>query len=299
MNNKVTGKINILNHALIIFLGMFYLSVTPFGAKASESLFRSKTQDAGTQKIIDSGELRLAIIKRENPPFYYSDPDGVDGTGGLEVDLGKKIAEELGVKLRIIRKTDVFNELVKSVARGEADMAMSKLSISLPRAAFVEYSNPYINFRKAILVNRLKFAELKKHPNDSISDFFNRKDVSIGVIANSSYETFAKQLFPDGKVVGYGSWGEAFNALDKGEVAGIFRDEFEVSRTLRGIPNGSIKFMSVVLKGQKDPIAMVLPWDKLHFKHWINHLLDSKSIAYGNKDILKMLEEYNEKNKKS
>lgn len=299
MNNKVTGKINILNHALIIFLGVFCLSVTPFGAKASESLFRSKTQDAGTQKIIDSGELRLAIIKRENPPFYYSDPDGVDGTGGLEVDLGKKIAEELGVKLRIVRKTDVFNELVKSVARGEADMAMSKLSISLPRAAFVEYSNPYINFRKAILVNRLKFAELKKRSNDSVSDFFNRKDVSIGVIANSSYETFARQLFPDGQVVGYGSWEEAFNALDKGEVAGIFRDEFEVSRTLRGIPNGSIKFMSVVLKGQKDPIAMVLPWNKLHFKHWINHLLESKSIAYGNKDILKMLEEYNEKNKKS
>ncbi len=296
MNNKVTGNFNTYNLFRLLF-AVFLLTCSAF-SNASDVLFKAKTRDAGTQKIIDSGVLRLAIIDRENPPFYYSDSNGVDGTSGLGVELGKKIAEELGVKLKIVRKTSVFNDLVRSVAKGEADIAMSKLSISLPRASYVEYSQPYINFRKAILVNRLKFAEQKKNPDDSIQDFFNRKEVSIGVIANSSYETFAKQLFPGGKVVGYKSWDEAFNALDKGEVSGIFRDEFEVSRTLRGIPNGSIKFMAVVLKEQKDPIAMVLPWDKLHFKHWINHFMNSKSISFNNKDILEMLEVYNNKHNK-
>lgn len=295
MNNKVTGELTMYkifgSLSLIIFL-----TFSPF-SNATDALFKSKTQNAGTQKIINSGELRLAINNRENPPFYYSDPKGVDGTSGLGVELGKKIAKELGIKLRIIRKTSVFNELVQSVAKGEADVAMSKLSISLPRAAYIEYSKPYINFRQAILVNRLRFAEKKIKPNDSIYDFFNRKEVSLGVISNSSYETFAKQLFPNGSIRGYKSWDDAFNALDKGEVSGIFRDEFEVSRTLRGIPNGSIKFMSVVIKGQKDPIAMVLPWDKLHFKHWINHFIDSKEISYNSNDVLEMLETYNKNNK--
>jgi ABC-type amino acid transport substrate-binding protein len=299
MNKKVSGNLGYLLHISFFFLSLCFLLIGAMASKASELAFEKMTRDAGTQQIINSGELRLAIIKRENPPFYYSDPNGVDGTGGLEVELGKKIAKELGVKLRIIRKTDVFNELVKLVARGEADIAMSKLSISLPRASFVEYAQPYINFRKAILINRLKFAELKNATKDSIYEFFNRKDVAIGVIANSSYETFAKQLFPNGKVIGFDSWDSAVEAVAKGEVSGIFRDEFEISRTLRNIPDGAIKFMSVILKEQEDPIAMVLPWNKLHFKNWINHFLNSKSIAYENTDILEMLENYDKEHNKA
>jgi polar amino acid transport system substrate-binding protein len=109
------------------------------------------------QAILDRGELIVAMTAGDQPPFYYVQADGQ--LAGLDADLARDIASRLGVKVRFHRGPTSFNAVVELVARGGADVGISKLSRTLARAQMVRFTKPYVTFRHAILLHRLKLAQ--------------------------------------------------------------------------------------------------------------------------------------------
>ena len=55
-----------------------------------------------------------------------------------------------------------FNAVVDIIARGEADMAISKLSRTLARTQVISFSQPYLTLNHALILNRVKFAQFAK-----------------------------------------------------------------------------------------------------------------------------------------
>lgn len=246
------------------------------------------------QAIMDRGELVVAMYSVDQPPFFMKDKNGK--LIGFDAELAEKMAEALGVRLRFNREANSFNQVIDIVASGKADIGISKLSYTLTRAKKVLYSKPYMTLKKTFLINRLKMAKAKgKRGADTLQKLIDHHEGTIGVIAKSSYVNFAKQLFPKATIVPLESWGlESLDIAMQGKVLAIFRDDMEILKLIRRVPDSNFHVLPVTLKEQTDPIHMILPAGKHHFLEWVNGFLRSleKQINIPVEDLLNKYEDY-------
>lgn len=204
-------------------------------------------------RIALRGELVVAMLGVDTPPFFY-EKDGV--LAGLEVEMAQELARELQVQLRVTRQARSFNEVVEVVARGEADLGISKLSRTLARAQVIRFSDPYLKLHHALAINRDQFARLAlDRPLGTVVRQFDGK---LGVIAKSSYADYAARNFPRAQLKPYPSWEALVDAVSRGEVAAAYRDEFEVKRLLSSSPTASLALRTVTLKDMEDTLAIAV-----------------------------------------
>lgn len=240
------------------------------------------------QNIKNRGKLIVAIHSKDQPPFFFINKN--NELDGLDIEIAKGIAEALGVKLEFNRKAKSFNDLVDIVDRGEADLVISKLSRTLKRSQIVNYSNPYIVFRQALILNRLELA--KKAPsNEDIAPFIKDFTGKIGVIANSSYVNYAKKNFPRATVVELPTWDDVVEAVFNGKILAGYRDEMEIKKIIKGRSDASLKVKSVVIKDVTDPIAIAISRKNTQLLYWVNLYLENLNLDL---DAEKLLNKYPE-----
>lgn len=266
---------------LAALLSFFFLITSNIGQTASLSVIAPEAHDI--QKIVKRGVLRVAMHAIDHPPFFMRDAQGK--LIGLDVELAQQIAAELGVRVEFIRTADTFDGVVDQVMREEADVAISKISLTLTRAKRVLYTEPYFVFRQALLINRLM---LERYPQSvSIAELAKHENFSIAVIDQTSYAHFAEKAFPKARLMRARKWQEeAVAAVAEGHVLAAFRDELEVIRALRELPERTLTMMAVVLSDREDPLMMVLPMKSQTFRHWLNLFLRGGNVRH-NVDYLK------------
>ncbi|OQX29860.1 MAG: hypothetical protein B0D92_01430 [Spirochaeta sp. LUC14_002_19_P3] len=227
------------------------------------------------QNILNRKKLIVALHSIDQPPFFFVGKN--NQLMGLDVDLARGMAESLGVDVEFNRKAKVFNDLVDIVDRGEADLAISKLSRTLKRAEIINYSTPYIVFRQALLVNRLELA--KKAPStEDIAPFIRDFTGKLGVIANSSYINYARKNFPRATIVELSTWDDVVDAVFSGEVLAGYRDEMEIKKIIKSRDDAALKVKSVVIKDEKDHIAIAVKREHLQLLYWINQYLETQDL---------------------
>lgn len=204
-------------------------------------------------RIVTRGELVVAMLAVDTPPFFY-EKEGV--LTGLEVDMAQDLARELKVRLRIDRQARTFNEVVEVVARGEADLGLSKLSRTLARAQVIRFSDPYLKLHHALALHRDQFARMAL--DRPLAGVVRQFDGKLGVIAKSSFADYAARNFPRAQIRPYPSWDALVDALRRGEVAAAYRDEFEVKRLLAGSPTASLALRTVTLKDLEDTLGIAV-----------------------------------------
>ena len=221
--------------------------------------------------ILDRGYLIFAMTSRDHKPFFYFHEE----TGefiGLDVELAYSIANLMGVEARFNREAANFDEVVLMVANRTADIALSKLSLTIKRAEMVRFTNPYIVFRQALLINRLEYARIGSE--EQLPNFIRNFRGAMGVIANSSYENYAAVNFPNAEIKTFGNWDEAIDALFRGELMAVYRDEGEILITDNTRKDASILMKPVFIGDKKDPIAMAVSADAPVLRDWLNIFLD-------------------------
>jgi ABC-type amino acid transport substrate-binding protein len=212
-------------------------------------------------RIIIRGELVVAILKNNTPPFV----DEKNGRlVGVDIDIVERVGRELKVPVRYDRSSNTYDEVTELVAAGKADLGVSKLARTLKRAQSVLFSTPYMNLEHALLMNRLGFAEMaeKKTVAAAVKTF----DGKIGVLAGSAWVEFAKRNFPKAVVVPYPTWPEAVNAAKTGQVVAAYRDAVEVRKimltdptlaiTLRTVTFNDLHSLLCVMVGSRDTVLL-------------------------------------------
>ena len=253
-----------------LLVAFFFVLASAVFVWPQDSDSSSRTSDI--EEIISRGELRVAITEVDQPPFYFMDKNGK--LSGYDIDLATKMAEELGVKLVITREAPTFNDLIPLISSGKADLAISKLSRTLTRSKFVKFSTPYMTFRQGILFNRLQLAKVASE--DSVNQFVRNYTGTIGVIAKSSYANYAKENFPKATATEYPSWNAAVDALTRGEVLSVYRDELEIKRVLASVPNSALLFKPIYFRDLTDPIAIAVKSSNTQLLYWVNIFLESQ-----------------------
>ncbi|WP_207941179.1 polar amino acid transport system permease [Enterococcus sp. DIV2402] len=138
MRKKVIGLIGML----VVFLPMLW-SVDVF-AQTDDSL----------QKVLDRGTLIVGTSADNPPKEYIRMNNGKEEIVGFDIDIAKKIAEELGVELEITNMK--FDGLVPSVQAGEFDMALAGFNPTPERKEVISFSDSYHNLPFVILTTKDK-----------------------------------------------------------------------------------------------------------------------------------------------
>ncbi len=234
------------------------------------------------QRIVAHGELRVAMPAFDTPPFFRRDGDGMSG---IDVDIARGLAEELGVPVRFLRQAGSFNEVIDSVARGEADLAVCKLSRTLARARLVRFSEPYLSTRHALLLNRLAFAHYAQ--GAELATTIRQFSGPLGVIRNSAFADRAPRSFPKARIVAFEQWGELIAALEAGRIIAAYRDELEMQRLLRQQPALALTLRLVAFTDTQDKLSVALPYDAPQLLALVNLYLAQRQPPLDAQSILR------------
>ena len=148
------------------------------------------------------------MLTRNSPTTYYED---ADGPAGLEYDLVKMFAEELGVELALLIPGS-FNDLLDKLRDGSAHLAAAGLTVTDARKEIFLFGPPYQEITEQLVYNIAQ-----RRPRDMSQ----LDSGTLEVVANSSHEERLKQLTES--IPGL-SW-KASTELDSEELLQMVSDE--------------------------------------------------------------------------
>lgn len=236
--------------------------------------------------IKERGVLIVAMFGQDRPPFFFVDERGE--LAGIDVDLAADIARQLGVKVEFLREAEVFDDVVRLVAEGRADVAISKLSVTMRRAEQLLYTRPYVTLRQGMLINRVRLAAIQGRKGEPLAAV-NSPDVSVGVLAGSSYVEFVEMLVPRAQVVEIEPKEALFQAVFNGDVHAVLYDENEIKQYIYQSPDRLINLELAMIPGAEDDIAMAVSWRTPHLHAWLNQYMAQNRIAF---DIDELIARY-------
>ncbi|MDT3698803.1 MAG: ABC transporter substrate-binding protein [Thermincola sp.] len=238
-------------------------------------------------RINNRGKLIVSLYYEDRIPWFYLDKQGQ--LTGLDVKMARDIARELGVDVAFDRVARSFNEVVDRVAAGQADIAISKLSVTLARAQRIRFTQPYIVFHQAVLANRLKLAALQNaNPGKTALELILNTTDKIGVTKGTSYEEFARDIFPKAQITGV-PHDDLFGATARGELLASLYDENEIDMFIKQNPELAITTKVIILKDRIDPIAIAVAPQDHQLLSWLNHYLEFMKYSV---DIKQQVDEY-------
>ena len=141
----------------------------------SQSLLESIKQDG-----------QLVVLTRNSPTTYYED---VDGPAGLEYELAKMFANDLGVELTLVIPYSL-EDLLENIEHGKAHIAAAGLTITKDREKKLRFGPAYQEITEQLVYNNSN-----RRPR-TLSDL----DGSLEVVANSSHDEHLRNLsevYPD------------------------------------------------------------------------------------------------------
>jgi ABC-type amino acid transport substrate-binding protein len=157
-------------------------------------------------KISESGELRVGMTASQ-PPFSMKALDG--SIIGYDADLAMVLAESMGVELKIVETP--FSELINALERGDIDIIMSGMTITMERNMKVAFVGPYILSGNSILTRSPEFSKAEE------SEQLNANSVRLAVLKGSTSETYVKNEMPDAEITLVENYDDAVNMLVEGK----------------------------------------------------------------------------------
>ncbi|RUU14243.1 transporter substrate-binding domain-containing protein [Mesorhizobium sp. USDA-HM6] len=221
------------------------------------------------QPITSDNKLRIAMPAFASDPFFPADGAG---DKGIDMELARGIAAELGVEPVFDRSAVTFDGIVKQLMSGQADIAIGKLSRTLQRGRSILYSRPYAMLHQGLLANRLNLARITqgKPPEQIIRDFSG----DLGVIEGSSFATYAATTFPHAQIRRFAGWNTVVDAIRSGTIDMAYRDDFEIKKLMVDDPSMTVVARSITLTDKVDTIAIGVRPDNPHLAAFVDLYLD-------------------------
>lgn len=228
--------------------------------------------------------LVVAMTKRDVPPFFSGEGDGIKG---LDVDIARRIGTLLGVPVHFRRDAESFAEVVEQVRDGRADIAVSKLSVTGPRLQSVRFSTPYLKLRQSLIVNRLWLSQ--NAGGKPVHEVLRNFNGSLGFIRNSSYDTYARTNFPKAQFVPQDNWTTIIEDVMAGKVSAAYRDEFETKKISVEKPEAAITTKTITISDSVDNLAVAVNYKSLHLLSVVDYVIRNE---YNNVDTKKLMDRY-------
>ncbi|HVL94664.1 MAG TPA: glutamate ABC transporter substrate-binding protein [Solirubrobacteraceae bacterium] len=170
--------------------------------------------DPGTTlgKIQEKGEITIGV-KFDVPPFGFKNPQ-TNEVEGFDVDLGRAVAESLGVEPKFIEA--ISDNRIPFLQDGTADLILSTMTINEERVGEIDFSDPYFIARGRILV---------KADNEEITGVDDLAGKNVCTVLGSTYEATLKKQAPEAKLRLVDSYSECLELIQNDTVDAVSTDD--------------------------------------------------------------------------
>ena len=237
---------------LIVFITMVVLSACA-GMKTD-----STAMAPVLNRIQQRGELVVGITG-SMPPLNMATKDGK--IIGLEVDIARYIAHEMGVELRF--ETRAFNDLLPALDNGDVDMVLSGMTITSKRNLKYAFVGPYYASGKAFLTKRQTLASAKK------AEDVDQEEVTIAALQGSTSQEFVERAMPKAKLVATVDYDQAVKLVLEDKVDAMVADYPICIVSLLKYPNAGL--MSLFTPLTYEPIGIALPAGDPLLVNWMEN----------------------------
>ena len=224
------------------------------------------------QRVIDFQVLKVGMSGNQ-PPMTMTNREG--GLMGFDVDLAKALSMAMDVKLEIKRMP--FGELMEALEEDKVDMVLSNLSITPERTEMVSFVGPYMMSGMSILTKDSVLSTI------SSAEEFNRKELKILALRNSTNAAFVKMVAPDANLVEVGSYDEGVTMLIDGKADAMVADMTQCILAVMRFPDSGLATLKQPLT--VEPIGIAVSKDDPQFFN----LVDNYLRAYEKTGVLTQL----------
>ena len=168
---------------------------------------------AGTTmaELQEAGKITIGV-KFDVPPFGFKNPE-TDEVEGFDVDLGKAIADALGVEPEFIEA--ISDNRIPFLTDGTADLILSTMTITTDRDAEIDFSIPYYVAEGRVLV-----------PADSdITGVEDLAGTTVCTATGSTYEENLKTNAPEAKLRLVDTYSECLELIQTDSVDAVSTDD--------------------------------------------------------------------------
>lgn len=208
--------------------------------------------DSTLGRIQQAGTLK-AGVKFDVPPFGFKNPQSGD-VEGFDVDLGKAIAEKLGVEFQPVEA--ISDNRIPFLEQGTVDVVLSTMTINAERVEQINFSEPYYVAKGRILV---------KEDSDitGIDDLAGRK---VCTALGSTYEKTLKTQAPEADLKLVDSYSECLELIQNGAVEAVSTDDVILTGMI--IQDDSLKLVGEELT--TEPYGVGIKKDDAQLTEFVN-----------------------------
>lgn len=174
---------------------------------AAEKTEETSAEAAGTEA---AGGVLVMATNAEFPPYEYHDGGEIVG---IDAEIAKAIADELGMELEI--EDIAFDSIIPEITSGKADMDLAGMTVTEDRKQSVDFTDTYAKASQKIIVKE----------DSAIASPDDLTGVIVGVQQGTTGDIYVSDLEADGTTVErYNKGFEAVQALSQGKIDAVVID---------------------------------------------------------------------------
>jgi polar amino acid transport system substrate-binding protein len=194
----------IRRQALICLLGGL-LAVGAAGLARADNVRQSLAGSSVIEEIKKRGTLRVGL----STFVPWAMPDKKGQLVGFEIDVAKKLAEEMGVKLESL--PTAWDGIIPALIAGKFDVIISGMSITPERNLTVNFTLPYANTETVIIANKKLAGSVK-----TLADL-DKPDVIWANRRGATTAVLSAKLFPNAQQLLFDEEGQTLQELINGK----------------------------------------------------------------------------------
>jgi ABC-type amino acid transport substrate-binding protein len=184
----------------------------PAGGEGGESAEVEQFDPSTTLgKIQEKGEITIGV-KYDVPPFGFENPESNE-VEGFDVDLGKAVAEKLGVEPKFVEA--ISDNRIPFLQDGTTDLILSTMTINAERVQEIDFSDPYYIASGRILTKT-------DSPIKGLEDLAGKR---VCTALGSTYEETIREQAPKADLKLVDSYSECLELIQNGAVDAISTDD--------------------------------------------------------------------------
>lgn len=166
-------------------------------------------QESVIEKIQKEGVIRVGMSTFV--PWAMKDKKGE--LIGFEIDVAKKLAEDMGVKIEFV--PTAWSGIIPALLTGKFDVIIGGMGITPQRNLKVNFTIPYEYSGMSMVAHQKKAAGF-----NSLQDF-NKSDVTIAVRMGTTAEQAARKFMPQARLKLFENESQALQELNLGRVHAV------------------------------------------------------------------------------
>lgn len=195
---------------LIVVVGFFQIPSVTLASTATDT---AGSPEGSLALIRKNGVLKVGVAV--NAPWVFRDSNGQ--WSGLEIDLLRQFAQDMGWKLDLVPAT--WQSAIENLRAHRFDILASGLSITPQRALLLKFSHPYGDYALGLVVNKQAIGV------DDVTKLQAGSSHRIGVLSGTVTAATTKDYFGQSKIVEIQDETQAIKDVRDGKLDGLMAEE--------------------------------------------------------------------------